>query len=215
MVVHRITDGTNGNISSQMINAQIAVLNDAYAGRGFSFALAGVTTTNNSGWYNTCETSATESAMKNALAVDPARTLNMYTCRPGQGILGYARFPDSYPESSKLHGVVLLDQSLPGGSAAPYNEGDTGTHEVGHYLGLYHTFQGGCSKRNDLVADTAPERSAAYGCPVGRDTCSGGGADPIFNFMDYTDDSCMNTFSDDQSIRMQDITSAFRPTLGS
>ena len=215
VVVHRITDGTNGNISSQMINAQIAVLNDAYAGRGFSFALAGVTTTNNSGWYNTCETSATESAMKNALAVDPARTLNMYTCRPGQGILGYARFPDSYPESSKLHGVVLLDQSLPGGTAAPYNLGDTGTHEVGHYLGLNHTFQGGCSKRNDLVADTAPERSAAYGCPVGRDTCSGGGADPIFNFMDYTDDSCMNTFSDDQSIRMQDITSAFRPSLGS
>ena len=214
VVVHRITDGTNGNVSSQMINEQIAVLNDAYAGRGFSFALAGVTTTNNSGWYNTCETPATESSMKNALAVDPARTLNMYTCRPGQGILGYARFPDSYPESSKLHGVVLLDQSLPGGSAAPYNEGDTGTHEVGHYLGLYHTFQGGCSKRNDLVADTAPERSAAYGCPVGRDTCSGGGADPILNFMDYTDDSCMNTFSDGQSIRMQDITAAFRPTLG-
>ena len=213
--VHKITDGANGDISSQMINAQITVLNDAYAGRGFSFALAGVTTTNNSGWYNTCETSATESAMKNALAVDPARTLNMYTCRPGQGILGYARFPDSYPENSNLHGVVLLDESLPGGDAAPYNQGDTGTHEVGHYLGLYHTFQGGCSKRNDLVADTAPERSAAYGCPVGRDTCSGGGADPIYNFMDYTDDSCMNTFSDDQSIRMQDITRAFRPSLGS
>lgn len=215
VVVHRITDGTNGYISSQMIDAQIAVLNNAYAGRGFSFALANVTTTNNSGWYNTCETSATESAMKNALAVDPARHLNMYTCKPGQGILGYARFPDSYPESSKLHGVVLLDESLPGGDAAPYSEGDTGTHEVGHYLGLYHTFQGGCSKRNDLVADTAPERSAAYGCPVGRDTCAGGGADPIFNFMDYTDDSCMNTFSDDQSIRMQDITRAFRPSLGS
>lgn len=215
VVVHRITDGTNGLVSSQMINDQIAVLNAAYQGRGFSFALQGVTTTNNSGWYNTCETAATESAMKNALAVAPERTLNMYTCKPGQGILGYARFPDSYPETSKLHGVVLLDESLPGGDAAPYNEGDTGTHEVGHYLGLYHTFQGGCSKRNDLVADTAPERSAAYGCPVGRDTCSGGGVDPIFNFMDYTDDSCMNTFSDDQSIRMQDITSAFRPTLGS
>lgn len=214
VMVHRITDGTNGNVSSQMINDQITVLNDAYAGRGFSFALAGVTTTVNAGWYNTCESSSTESEMKNALAVDPARTLNMYTCKPGQGILGYARFPDSYPETSKLHGVVLLDQSLPGGTAAPYNLGDTGTHEVGHYLGLYHTFQGGCSKRNDLVADTPAERSAAYGCPVGRDTCSGSGADPILNFMDYTDDACMNTFSDEQSIRMQDITTAFRPTLG-
>lgn len=215
VVVHRITDGTNGYVSTQMINDQITVLNDAYAGRGFSFALKGVTTEVNSNWYNTCESSATESAMKNALAVDPARTLNMYTCSPGGGILGYARFPDSYPENSYMHGVVLLDQSLPGGTAGVYNEGDTGTHEVGHYLGLYHTFQGGCSKRNDLVADTAPERSAAYGCPVGRDTCSGGGVDPILNFMDYTDDACMNTFSDEQSIRMQDITAAFRPTLGS
>ncbi len=215
VVVHKITDGVNGDISTQKINAQIDVLNQAYAGRGFSFHLAGTTTTNNSGWYNTCESSSTESAMKNALAVDPAHTLNMYTCKPGQGILGYARFPDSYPESSKLHGVVLLDQSLPGGTASPYNEGDTGTHEVGHYLGLYHTFQGGCSKSNDLVADTAPERSAAFGCPIGRDTCRGGAVDPIFNFMDYTDDVCMDEFSDDQSIRMQDIVGAYRPSLGS
>ena len=219
VVVHRITDGSgvSDQIYGQRIAAQIDVLNAAYEGRGFSFVLADVNRVDNPTWYNTCETSATESAMKNALAVDPARTLNMYTCSPGGGILGYARFPDSYPESSKLHGVVLLDESLPGGSAAPYNLGDTGTHEVGHYLGLYHTFQGGCSKRNDLVADTAPERSAAYGCPKdpARDTCSGGGPDPIFNFMDYTDDSCMNTFSDDQSIRMQDITRAFRPSLGS
>ena len=214
VVVHRITDGTNGAVSNQMINAQIRVLNAAYGGRGFSFELSGVTTTANSNWYNTCETSSTESAMKEELAVDPARTLNLYTCKPGGGILGYARFPDNYPEDSKMHGVVLLDQSLPGGSAAPYNLGDTGTHEVGHYLGLYHTFQGGCSKRNDLVADTAPEQSPAFGCPVGRDTCRGGEVDPIYNFMDYTDDACMDTFSDDQSIRMQDITMAFRPSLG-
>ena len=212
--VHEITDGSNGNVSSQMINAQIQVLNDAYAGRGFSFQLAGNTTTANANWYTSCESSSTESAMKQALAVDPAHNLNLYTCRPGGGILGYARFPDSAAEGSYIHGVVLLDESLPGGSAAPYNLGDTGTHEVGHYLGLYHTFQGGCSKRNDLVADTPAERSAAFGCPVGRDTCSGGGLDPILNFMDYTDDACMNTFSDDQSIRMQNITAAFRPSLG-
>lgn len=212
--VHEITDGTNGNVSNQMIADQIRVLNEAYAGRGFSFQLAGNTTTANANWYSTCESSSTESAMKQALAVDPAHNLNLYTCKPGGGILGYARFPDSYPESSAMHGVVLLDESLPGGSAAPYNLGDTGTHEVGHYFGLYHTFQGGCSKRNDLVADTPAERSAAFGCPTGRDTCSGGGLDPILNFMDYTDDVCMNTFSDEQSIRMQDITAAFRPSLG-
>ncbi len=214
--MHVITNGSAGDVSTGMINAQISVLNNAYAGRGFSFVLAGVDKTNNPGWYSTCETSSTESQMKNALAVDPARNLNIYTCSPGQGILGYAQFPDSFAESSKMHGVVLLDQSLPGGSAAPYDLGDTGTHEVGHYLGLYHTFQGGCSKsRGDLVADTPAEQSPAFGCPTGRDSCSRlAGLDPITNFMDYTDDVCMNTFSDDQSIRMQDLMTAYRPSLG-
>ncbi len=214
--MHVITSGSTGDVSNSMISSQITVLNNAYAGRGFSFVLAGVDKTSNAGWYSTCESSSTESQMKNALAIDPAHNLNVYTCSPGQGILGYARFPDSYPETSNMHGVVLLDQSLPGGSAAPYHLGDTGTHEVGHYLGLYHTFQGGCSDRQgDFVADTAAEKSAAFGCPTGRDSCSRlAGLDPITNFMDYTDDVCMNTFSDDQSIRMQDLMTAYRPSLG-
>ncbi|MFS8138507.1 MAG: zinc metalloprotease [Thermomonas sp.] len=214
--IHVITSDSTGDVSDRMISGQISVLNDAYAGRGFSFVLGGVDKTNNPAWYSTCESSSTETQMKTALAIDPAHNLNIYTCSPGQGILGYARFPDSYAESSPMHGVVLLDQSLPGGNATPYNLGDTGTHEVGHYLGLYHTFQGGCSEnRGDFVADTPAEKSAAFGCPTGRDSCSRlAGLDPITNFMDYTDDVCMNTFSDDQSIRMQDIMAAYRPSLG-
>ncbi|MEO6155722.1 MAG: zinc metalloprotease [Thermomonas sp.] len=213
--MHVITSGSTGDVSSNMISSQITVLNNAYAGRGFSFVLAGTDKTNNPGWYSTCESSSTESQMKNALAIDPAHNLNIYTCSPGQGILGYARFPDSYAESSSMHGVVLLDQSLPGGNAAPYDLGDTGTHEVGHYLGLYHTFQGGCNGSGDSVADTPAERSAAFGCPTGRDSCArAAGVDPILNFMDYTDDACMVEFSTDQSIRMQDLMTAFRPSLG-
>ncbi len=203
----------NGNIPDSMILDQMDVLNSAFAGTGFSFSLGGITRTKNNQWYTGCYSSGAESSMKQSLAVDPAHNLNVYTCSPRGGILGYARFPDSYPETSYMHGVVLLDESLPGGSAAPYNLGDTGTHEVGHYLGLYHTFQGGCNAPGDSVADTPAEASAAYGCPTGRDTCAGGGADPIYNFMDYTDDSCMNQFTNDQTTRMHNMVNTYKPSL--
>lgn len=209
-VINKGAGVSNGDVTSQMIQEQMAVLDAAFAPTGWSFNLVSVDRTTNTTWYSGCYSSTTESQMKNALRQGSADDLNIYTCNPSGGILGWATFPSSYASQPKLDGIVLLHSSLPGGAAAPYNLGDTATHEVGHWMGLYHTFQGGCSKAGDSVADTPAERSAAYGCPVGRDTCNGGGADPIHNFMDYTDDACMYEFTAGQDARMDAMFSQYR-----
>lgn len=210
---HVITNSSgDGSPTSGQINNQINVLNAAYASAGFSFVLAEVDTHANNSWY-TSTGGSSEAQMKAALRQGTSEDLNIYTNNMGSGLLGWATFPSSYASNPLDDGVVILYSSLPGGSAAPYNEGDTGTHEVGHWLGLYHTFQGGCAGSGDFIDDTPAERSPAYGCPTGRDSCTSRktpGLDPIENFMDYTDDACMDTFTADQGTRMWEQWVAYR-----
>ena len=115
--------------------------------------------------------------------------------------------------------MVTSTASVPGGGAVPYDEGDTATHEIGHWLGLYHTFQGACTVEDNEVLRTRRREIGGVRLPVGRDFLLGRrqpGLDPITNFMDYTDDACMNTFSGGEvCIGMDSLHGGTRGTLPS
>jgi hypothetical protein len=228
---HVITNTSGqGAVSSTQLNNQIAVMNSAYAGTDtdrapnqgpsaqatsntpFRFVLAGTNTTANNTWYTVGYGTAAETQMKTALRQGTAKDLNVYLANIGGGLLGWATFPSDYAAKPNMDGVVILTASLPGGSAVPYDLGDTATHEVGHWLGLYHTFQGGCKASNDGVSDTPQERTSFFGVPPPYpDTCSRDpGRDPVENFMDYTDDVAMFQFTAGQSTRMDSLVAQYR-----
>ncbi|MGW5238192.1 zinc metalloprotease [Monashia sp. NPDC004114] len=221
-VFHVVSDHTLSTAEKtrweRMIEAQMKVLNDSYSGRTapdaadspFRFNLTKITWTVNATWY-TVTPGKVERDMKKALYEGNSQTLNVYTANIGAGLLGWSYFPKGYNHGRDyVDGVVMLDESMPGGAAGKYSEGDTLTHEVGHWLMLEHTFKSGCSASGDFVADTPREAHPQFDCPTGADTCTAPGLDPIHNFMDYTQDSCMDMFTAGQVERMNDAWIAFR-----
>jgi hypothetical protein len=213
---HVITDGANGQVSDTTINNQIVALNKSYSGQlggvrtGFRFRVAGVDHTNNAAWYAVNPGDPAERQMKRALHTGGPDVLNVYTASGGD-FLGWATFPSSYASKPWYDGIVIDYRSMPGGPyGTHFSLGLTLTHESGHWLGLYHTFQGGCSPTGDLVDDTPAEKTPTSGCPTGKDTCNKPGKDPVHNFMDYSYDSCYTQFTAGQRDRMQDQWNYFR-----
>jgi hypothetical protein len=233
VVVHviRNSSGSLGDVSLAQVQSQIDVLNEdflALAGSNgadgtdiqIQFYLAevdpngnatnGVTYSNNTSWYND------SGSYWNSLAWDTNRYLNIYTNSAG-GFLGYVPdLPQGGIAGSNSDRVVVLWEAF-GSNApigSPFEAGRTATHEVGHYFGLEHTFTGGCgggscNSSGDLICDTNPQSSPTFGCS--GSSC--GSADPIHNYMDYSDDLCMEEFTPEQARRMRCSLENYRPLL--
>jgi hypothetical protein len=217
---HVVTDGKIGAVSDSDIARQIAVLNNTYsageggAATGFSFTLAGITRTDNAAWFYANPGGTNEHSMKQALKQGGDNALNYYSTTAG-AYLGWAYLPDitTKPGQTYLDGVVVDWESMRGTSrtyAGKYDQGETATHEVGHWLNLEHTFYGGCSAKGDFVEDTPAEKTPTSGCPEGKDTCRAPGLDPIHNYMDYSYDSCYTEFTAGQVQRMRDAWLLYR-----
>lgn len=255
VVVHVIYSNNANAVTNTRIQSQIDVLNEDYsrtnsdasntpaafqgvaANTDIQFCLAtrdpqGNTTTGinriqNSQANHNMNQAAT---LKSIVQWDPYSYLNVWVVESinGGNILGYATFPTNLAGNPNLDGVVCASPFFGfGSSGAPYNRGRTMTHEVGHWLGLFHTFQGGCAgmtqsncaSGGDLCCDTPPTSQPAYGCPSTRNTCSetfpSNQNDMTMNFMDYVDDQCMNLFTTDQSNRMNFYLNTTRAALQS
>ena len=197
-------DAGRGDVTNRQISRQVAVLNSDFSNTPYSFALAGVDRYNNTTWHTDHQSAGYRSQTRQG----GADALNIWLV--DFKYLGIATFPWDYAQKGAIDGIRVNYDSLPGGSITNFNLGGTATHEAGHWFGLYHTFQGGCTKRNDEVSDTPAQSSSTNGCPEGRDSCRLAGLDPIHNYMDYSYDSCYNQFTPGQSTRISDNWTAYR-----
>jgi hypothetical protein len=209
--------------SKKRVRQQLRILDSAYAGAQsaansvtrFDFYLASFDRVRNTTWRTAVIGGRDDMAMRRALHRGGPEALNLYISRPqspGAGtVLGWATPPHEARKSTALDGVVVHQDSLPGGDFRGYNRGDTAVHEVGHWLGLFHTFEGGCVGPGDLVDDTPAQSEASSACDETKDSClAQPGTDPVHNFMDYSVDDCMDSFTPGQVARMQDNWLAYR-----
>ncbi|OAV42930.1 M43 family zinc metalloprotease [Lewinella sp. 4G2] len=234
VVVHVVYRTNTENISLSQIQSQMQVLNDDFrrlnadadgrwsqaADTEIEFCLATVDpngnatdgiirkSTNVNGFGTNDAVKRASSGGSNAWPA--ADYMNMWVCNVGGGILGYAQFPGG---PAATDGVVMDYRyfGTVGTATAPFNLGRTATHEVGHYLNLRHIWgDGGCGA-SDFVSDTPDSDGPNYGCQPNSAGC--GTTDMVQNYMDYSDDGCMNLFTAGQRNRMQAALQGSRSSL--
>ena len=223
VVFHVVYRTATENISAEQIQSQLDVLNDDFrrlnsdvddiwpqaADTEIEFCLASfdpqgnptdgilrVSTTVNGFGTNDAVKSASSGGSD---AWPYNQYLNFWVCNIGGGILGYAQFPGG---SASTDGVVCGYQytGTTGTATSPFDLGRTATHEVGHWLNLRHIWgDGGCGA-SDFVDDTPDSDGPNYGCALGNVACNT--TDMVQNYMDYSDDACMNLFTQGQTDRM-------------
>lgn len=234
VVFHVIHNGGMENLTQAQIMDQLRVLNEDFrkmTGTNGAAATNGVAVDmeiefrlaqidpngNRHDGINRIQSTLTENARDNIKALSywpSSKYLNIWVVKSirnfgSEGtVLGYAQFPSSMSSSPNTDGIVIRADytgTIITGNAT--NAGRTLTHEAGHWIGLYHTFQGGCvgttpsscSTEGDMICDTPPVESATYGCLTSRTTCNGQAM--IENYMDYMDGRCTNTFTQGQKER--------------
>jgi hypothetical protein len=212
VVFHIVHDGEEGRVERNAIDAQMDVLNAAFA--PIQFSLAEVQYVDRAAWFEMNPFFLSTLFSKLFLQRDTTTTLNIYTGKLNGGFLGWAWFPFLADYLPLMDAVTVDYGTLPGGTLDPYNEGDTIVHEVGHWAGLFHTFQG-CWGPGDWVQDTPPQGAPSYGCGFfTTDTCPfQPGAAPANNYMDYATDPCATEFTPGQEDRMRWSLITYRPQI--
>ncbi|KAF7595125.1 hypothetical protein BBP40_007092 [Aspergillus hancockii] len=229
-------------VSDEMIISQLSYLQYAYRNATISYRLRGVTRSVNDTWalnqdemgmkdalhrgsYRTLNvyfhTNLQASPVAGARATSDIASRQMVASgQLSSSMLGFCTLPDpsmkvSSPRSVYIKdGCNILAKTMPGGSLVHYNKGGTAIHEIGHWNGLLHTFEGeSCSPDNegDYIADTPQQSKPTDGCPARKDSCPDlPGLDAIHNFMDYSSDECYESFTPDQVKRMRSMWFAMR-----